>query len=385
MAQGPETVEVHGVFGDVVYSRGGSLRVPFQRPATFHVKDDLKALGFVCRYADKEWELPERYCSEQKERQLRYLLREGELPPESDGEGAAAANAPQGGAAAAAGARAAVPATPEGGRKRQREREPEERRFLGGAVVMRREAGGRVLLQGAPLAHIEPMLRRIFHFERLPAQGGAPAAAPGSAAAAAAAPAAASPQHRWRSSFTLTDAEAQFVEAVLEHRQPKMLQGRALDDKEVIPPGAYVPARFRPHAPDGTPLKGPYKTRNGEGHNIGRQFFSTFRSGAGQFLWADGTEPFSEEAFDRNAAWAEDVGIAPPGMGRWAQLIQGMFVMGGWEGGREDDGWDEAYVDEYGEASGFSEEESEEEEEEEDSEEEEEVEEEEEEDDGGED
>ncbi len=81
------------------------------------------------------------------------------------------------------------------------------------------------------------MLRRIFHFERLPAQGGAPAAAPGSAAAAAAAPAAASPQHRWRSSFTLTDAEAQFVEAVLEHRQPRMMQGRALDDKEVIPPG----------------------------------------------------------------------------------------------------------------------------------------------------
>lgn len=25
---------------------------------------------------------------------------------------------------------------------------------------------------------------------------------------------------------------------------------------------------------------------------IGRQFFSTFKSGAGQFLWADGTEPF---------------------------------------------------------------------------------------------
>ena len=98
----------------------GALKTP--RPPLR--RDDLKALGFVCRYADKEWELPERYCSEQKERQLRYLLREGELPPESDGEGAAAANAPQGGAAAAAGARAAVPATPEGGRKRQREREP---------------------------------------------------------------------------------------------------------------------------------------------------------------------------------------------------------------------------------------------------------------------
>lgn len=31
----------------------------------------------------------------------------------------------------------------------------EERRFLGGAVVMRREADGHVLLQGAPLLHIE--------------------------------------------------------------------------------------------------------------------------------------------------------------------------------------------------------------------------------------
>jgi len=82
--------------------------------------------------------------------------------------------------------------------------------------------------------------------------------------------------------------------------------------------------------------------------------------------------PPSEEAFDRNAAWAEDVGIAPPGMGRWAQMIEGMFggggmfVMGGggWEGGWEDGGWDEEYDDEYAEASGFSEEEEEEEEEE---------------------
>lgn len=83
------------------------------------------------------------------------------------------------------------------------------------------------------------MLRRIFRFDRLPAQaaggGGAAAAAGPSPAGAAAAHA--HPQHRWRSSFALTDAEAEFVGDVVEHRRPRLLQGRRLDDKEPIPPG----------------------------------------------------------------------------------------------------------------------------------------------------
>ncbi|PRW60945.1 hypothetical protein C2E21_0449 [Chlorella sorokiniana] len=163
---------------------------------------------------------------------------------------------------------------------------------------------------------------------------------------------------------------------VLEHRQPRLLHGRGLDNKEPIPSGATIPARFRPHTADGTPLRGPYKTRNGEGHNIGRQFFSTFRSRPRQFLWADGTEAFSSEALARNAAWAEDEGIVPDGMGPFAQLVQGLFggastvafsSGGGWqEDWGDEEGWDEE-DDRYEEASGYGEEferESEEEEEE---------------------
>jgi hypothetical protein len=56
--------------------------------------------------------------------------------------------------------------------------------------------------------------------------------------------------------------------------------------------GVVVPPRFRPRDSQGLALKGPLTTRNGEAHNLGRQFFSTFKDAAGGFLWADGTEAF---------------------------------------------------------------------------------------------
>lgn len=69
----------------------------------------------------------------------------------------------------------------------------------------------------------------------------------------------------------------------------------------------------------------------------------------------------SAEAFARNAAWAEDEGIVPPGMGAYAQLVQGLLggaavaalAAGGWG---NDDGWDDRFED----ASGLGEEEEEE-------------------------
>lgn len=73
------------------------------------------------------------------------------------------------------------------------------------------------------------MLDRIFHFTRLPA--------PAAAASSDAAGPAAAVQPRWRSSFALSDREAQFLTDVLEHRQARMLHGRTVDDKEPIPPG----------------------------------------------------------------------------------------------------------------------------------------------------
>lgn len=85
----------------------------------------------------------------------------------------------------------------------------------------------------------------------------------------------------------------------------------------------------------------------------------------------------SAEAFARNAAWAEDEGIVPPGMGAHAQLVQGLLggaavaalAAGGW--GNEDDWGDEEgddydeQDDRFEEAGGLGEEDEEESEEEE--------------------
>ncbi|KAL4440021.1 hypothetical protein ABPG75_003022 [Micractinium tetrahymenae] len=213
-------------------------------------------------------------------------------------------------AAAAAAAVEAVP-TPQHSRVRRRE-EPAEEWYMGGAVFLRRLPDGHVELEGAPLRHISPMLQHILHFKQQPAalRVGAQQQQQGG-------------QQRWRSSWALDGRELQFVRDVLEHRRRKMEVGRGFDDKAPIP-GGTVPLRFIPCAPDGRLMKGPYTTRNGMEHNMGRQFFSTFRSGWGEFLWADGTERESDEAFECNAAWAEDEGIVPPGMGRVAQRMLGL-------------------------------------------------------------
>lgn len=50
----------------------------------------------------------------------------------------------------------------------------------------------------------------------------------------------------------------------------------------------------------------------------------------------------------RNAAWAEDEGIVPPGMGRWAQVAQGFLAGFGGAGGfqeEEEEEWGEGEWD----------------------------------------
>lgn len=177
--------------------------------------------------------------------------------------------------------------------------------FHDGAVLLRLEADGRVVLEGAALEHISPMLERFMHFRRVPAGAG-----PQAAGVPAAGPLAAAGVPSWRSDRALSGAERAFVIMVLEHRREKLLGGEEVDDKEPIPPGAVVPLRFKPRDAEGRVMRGPIKTRqggNGMPHNWGRQFFSNFEEGG--FLWADGTEAFSEEAGERFMGWAvqEDV------------------------------------------------------------------------------
>ncbi|PSC71253.1 subunit of cis-Golgi transport vesicle tethering complex -Sec34p isoform D [Micractinium conductrix] len=143
------------------------------------------------------------------------------------------------------------------------------------------------------------MLENILHFHRLPPQQVQQAQ---QARQAQQAP-------RWRSDRPLSDAEREFVGAVIEHRRERLLH--KIDDKVPIPYGVVVPARFRPRDSAGFALKRPYKTRNGMPHNLGRQFFSNFKSeDESGFVWADGTEAFSAAAGERFLDWAEDTGAA---------------------------------------------------------------------------
>ena len=50
-------------------------------------------------------------------------------------------------------------------------------------------------------------------------------------------PGGAGAQPRWRSAWPLSDAEAQFVEEVLVHREQKLQRGEQYDDLVPIPPG----------------------------------------------------------------------------------------------------------------------------------------------------
>lgn len=160
-------------------------------------REELKELQFHCDMRRRTWVLPpERYSAHQEQR-LRHLLRHGQLPPpgarlpalprgeeaEDEGEEEAGDPIPQAASARAAAAAAAArrhpglapaappppgaapapaagpppqgtPAQRERRRVRAREEEPAEREFVDGRVAMRREAGGRFLLEGVPLLHI---------------------------------------------------------------------------------------------------------------------------------------------------------------------------------------------------------------------------------------
>ena len=73
--------------------------------------------------------------------------------------------------------------------------------------------------------------------------------------------------------------------ALLPHPAP--LRSAAL-----LPAGLLVPPRFRPRSKDGLAMRGPMLCRQGDPHNIGRQFFGPVqREGGGGILWADGTQP----------------------------------------------------------------------------------------------
>ena len=56
---------------------------------------------------------------------------------------------------------------------------------------------------------------------------------------------------------------------------------------------------FRPHDLDGCALLGPMVYTEGREHNRGRLYFASFNMhnrSIKRFLWADGLDPFSEEA-----------------------------------------------------------------------------------------
>lgn len=183
---------------------------------------------------------------------------------------------------------------------------------------------GHATLQGDALEHIWQQLERIFHFERLPAQ----------------------PEPGWRSSFPLNDREGEFLEALLVHREEKLVLDPGMDDKEPLPPDVQLPARFRPVGGDGVVMRGPYTTRQGgtgKPWNYGRQFFN---NNAGDFIWADGTYPMDQEAQRRfrhfAAAHPEEVLDAmerDPNL-----LIMGLPMLGP---GGFDDGFDDENDDEF--------------------------------------
>jgi hypothetical protein len=54
---------------------------------------------------------------------------------------------------------------------------------------------------------------------------------------------------------------------------------------------------FRPTDASGEALKGPKTTKGGKPWNIGRQYFSSFKSGdMSSFIWADGVKGMEPEA-----------------------------------------------------------------------------------------
>ncbi|KAI7836806.1 hypothetical protein COHA_009350 [Chlorella ohadii] len=291
----PNVIQVQGLFGPTVYQRddtdkGTSLRVPFC-DATPAIREQLKALGFRCHHDERYWELGPRQFSAEKEQLLRTLLEVGELPAGSPRSPAVTPTKRRFGASGAAAVDAGSMQQPD----RQQLAAGEEavielHEGTASHVTLRRSADGTVVLQGAGLWNIRPMLERILHFEEVPTSAGT-AACVGVGA----------PLPRWRSTWPLSGAEqasgvasgsiTAFVEAVLEHRK-RSLRHASHDDREPIPPDVVVPPRFRPRGRDGLPMRGPFFAKRGPPHNIGRQFFSPAqREGGGPIMWANGSYP----------------------------------------------------------------------------------------------
>ncbi|KAL4430192.1 hypothetical protein ABPG77_004974 [Micractinium sp. CCAP 211/92] len=276
---------VHGLFGLLKYESypDGSLGVPFQS-GTFEIKEEIKKLGFRCAYEERVWLLEG--ATAQDEAALCRLLETGspdapEPPPARPAGGVAAQGAPT-----------SPMGTPAQRAERRRKREEDEpqagarqpRLFFGGAVALQRQPDGHVTLEGGALLSIWQQLERIFHFERVSLRI----------------------TPCWRSSFPLNDREVAFLEELLVHREDKLMVDPGMDDKDPLPSGTQLPARFRPLGSDGVVMRGPYTVRpggNGKPWNYGRQFFS---NNDGGFIWADGTYPFDTEAQGRFRHFAPD-------------------------------------------------------------------------------
>lgn len=116
--------------------------------------------------------------------------------------------------------------------------------FHDGLVTMRTLTDGHVVLRGAALRNIKPMLEHILHFARLRTL---------------------ERTHAWRSEWALDAAEAAFLQAVIAHRRQALRRGDYDDLRPIpigdaegclLPRGLPVPARFRPRTPGGAGHEG---------------------------------------------------------------------------------------------------------------------------------
>eukprot|EP00878_Enallax_costatus_P027241 GHUV01029304.1.p1 GENE.GHUV01029304.1~~GHUV01029304.1.p1 ORF type:complete len:204 (+),score=42.41 GHUV01029304.1:455-1066(+) len=152
-------------------------------------------------------------------------------------------------------------------------------------VYARQEPDGYHCLFGSPLRNIPKMLSKVFQMRQQ--QG----------------------QLLWKSSIALSDWEWRYIKDALGHERIRPLLQTGQRVLKPLPESGFPP-RLRPKDSSGGPLRGPHVSRNsGKPWNVGRQYFSSFRSGDfSGFMWADGVGAMEAEAQESFTAYMGDEG-----------------------------------------------------------------------------